>query len=502
MRIRNPISLGLAASLWLASAAAGTQPYVAATSNQPGPGLPGTGAQADDDTPDVHNVSSARPPAPAVGSLQVVVQVAEARVYVNGQFIGLAHRNEPFNETGFLPGLAQVRVEADGYRAMDLRVPIKAYEWSQVAAALEPQSIATTTLATPAPEPIEQSLITPASPAPATPAAQEFAPAPAVVPYTPPRVPEEKWAGGEGGSAAASTALSVQTARVPARDPVLAAPLTSTPVPVIVLMPSRAEVPPTETQPPSRSAAPVTCDIRPCNTQVQRSTPGLAPRLPELVAVPGGCFLMGSGADEAGRSRDENLHRSCVADFRIAMSELSYDEYDRFADATGRARPADLGWGRDALPVVNVSWQDAVDYAAWLSQRTGRHFRLPTEAEWEYACRSGGHAERFCGGNQADAVAWHDGNSQGRAHAPDTRMPNALGIYDMSGNVWEWTCSAYDAGYQGGESQCAARTHAGNVVMRGGSWFTYADAARAALRNYAPPTARYPFLGLRLVEVP
>ena len=115
----------------------------------------------------------------------------------------------------------------------------------------------------------------------------------------------------------------------------------------------------------------------------------VSPR-PDMVDIEAGCFLMGSPKSEAGRYGDERWHRVCVEAFSMGKYEVTFAEYDRFAEATGRARPDDEGWGRGRRPIINVSWHDATAYARWLSEETGRAYRLPTEAEWEYAARDGG----------------------------------------------------------------------------------------------------------------
>ncbi|VFM94999.1 MAG: PEGA domain-containing protein [Candidatus Kentron sp. G] len=110
---------------------------------------------------------------------------------------------------------------------------------------------------------------------------------------------------------------------------------------------------------------------------------------PEMVSIPGGCFQMGSPTSEKKRDGDERQHRVCVEGFALGKYEVTFAEYDRFARATGRNLPSDSGWGRGRRPVIRVSWHDATAYAEWLSRETGKQYRLPTEAEWEYAARAG-----------------------------------------------------------------------------------------------------------------
>ena len=111
---------------------------------------------------------------------------------------------------------------------------------------------------------------------------------------------------------------------------------------------------------------------------------------PEMIAIKGGCFQMGSSQAEVDRYTDEKQHEVCnIQDFAIGKYEITFAEYDVFAEATGREKPDDGGWGRGRRPVINISWHDAIAYAEWLSQKTGKTYRLPTEAEWEYAARAG-----------------------------------------------------------------------------------------------------------------
>lgn len=136
-------------------------------------------------------------------------------------------------------------------------------------------------------------------------------------------------------------------------------------------------------------------------------------------------------------------------------------------------------------PVENVSWNDAQQFIQRLNQRSGKQYRLPSEAEWQFACTSGGKNEEYCGGNNVDAVAWYgyDGNSGNTTHEVGQKQPNGLGIYDMSGNVWEWVQGA-DGSYR---------------VARGGSWSYLAKYARASYRNTSYPGHRYYSLGFRLL---
>jgi formylglycine-generating enzyme required for sulfatase activity len=226
---------------------------------------------------------------------------------------------------------------------------------------------------------------------------------------------------------------------------------------------------------------------------------------PSLVAVRGGCFVMGTPEHDPAREFDERRHEVCVQDFLIGRHEVTFAEYDRFAASTGRPLPSDEGWGRGRQPVINVSWEEATAFAAWLSRTTGKGYRLPTEAEWEYACRGGGREQRFCGADEPNPLACYADNCRGRAHPVGSRPANTLGIHDMSGNVGEWTCSAYDKGYRGGETRCvppgSVRPDA-TLVARGGSWLDDPRYVRGSSRDGGYHAFRAVTLGFRLVMEP
>jgi len=162
---------------------------------------------------------------------------------------------------------------------------------------------------------------------------------------------------------------------------------------------------------------------------------------PELVQMAGGTFLMGTNRYEAP-AIEKPAHRVNVSRFLIGRYEVTFDQYDAFAQATGRALPGDQGWGRAGRPVINVTWDDAQAYTQWISTQSGRRYRLPTEAEWEYAM-AGGRQEIFWWGSAFERgreVCFDCGTRwDGRSPAPvGSAAPNPLGLYDMGGNVMEW----------------------------------------------------------------
>ncbi len=221
------------------------------------------------------------------------------------------------------------------------------------------------------------------------------------------------------------------------------------------------------------------------------------PILPEIMILPGGRFRMGDIQGKGGA-----VHEVELDSFAIGRYPVTFAEYDLFCEAVGRAKPKDEGWGRAQRPVINVSWEDAAAYCQWLSQITGRVYRLPREAEWEYACRAGSETAWCFGDDEArlGEYAWYKKNSGGTTHAVGEKKANAWGLHDMHGNVWEWCADWYDADYyavspknnpEGPESGSAR-------VIRGGSWCYSQMSGRAANRNGEALGNRSNVLGFRV----
>ncbi|MCB1918793.1 MAG: SUMF1/EgtB/PvdO family nonheme iron enzyme [Candidatus Competibacteraceae bacterium] len=240
---------------------------------------------------------------------------------------------------------------------------------------------------------------------------------------------------------------------------------------------------------------------------------------PEMVVIPAGQFQMGSPSSETGRYNDEPSHPVRIAKpFAIGKYEVMFYEYERFTSAKGKPLPNDHEWGRGRRPIINVSWADATAYADWLSAETGQRYRLPTEAEWEYAARAGTTTSRYWGddpdegcafANAADLdgkkifVGWtvmqcHDG--QVYTAPVGSYRSNDFGLYDMAGNVLEWTCSVYDKESKAPIQRCQEPFGEQEIVVRGGSWSDEPRNVRSADRHRSRFDFQDYFLGFRLVR--
>ncbi len=208
---------------------------------------------------------------------------------------------------------------------------------------------------------------------------------------------------------------------------------------------------------------------------------------PSMVTVEGGTFAMG---DEYGTGEPDERpsHRVTLKAFKIARTPTTVLQYREFCRATGREMPQtpDWGWHEDH-PMSNVNWEDAVAYCNWLSEKTGKSYRLPTEAEWEYAARGGRRSKgyTYSGGQNMGEVGWYKDNSNGQVQPVAQKKANELGLYDMSGNIWEWCWDWYGKAYyisapavnpKGVETGTAR-------VIRGGSWSFVESSCRVPNRG-------------------
>jgi formylglycine-generating enzyme required for sulfatase activity len=219
---------------------------------------------------------------------------------------------------------------------------------------------------------------------------------------------------------------------------------------------------------------------------------------PEMVVLPSGRFDRGDVHGD-GYGNEKPVRTVKIAQpFAIGKYEVTQGEW-RAVMGSNPSYFKDCG---DRCPVEQVSWEDVQAFIGKLNEKTGKDYRLPSEAEWEYACRAGGR-HKWCGSDNVDAVAWYDGNSGGRTHAVGGKRANGWGLHDMSGNVWEWVQDCYEEGYDKGQP-VDGRTHEPSTncarrVIRGGGWYFYLSRnTRSAYRFWYTPDYRFYFLGFRL----
>ena len=220
----------------------------------------------------------------------------------------------------------------------------------------------------------------------------------------------------------------------------------------------------------------------------------------KMVYVAGGTFMMGATAEQDGYERDETpAHRVTLSGYYIGQTEVTQELWYAVM-GTNPSR-----FTRSSLnPVEEVSWDDCQEFIAKLNDLTGLEFRLPTEAEWEYAARGGNKSQgyKYAGSNTIDEVAWYDGNSGKGTHEVGTKAPNELGLYDMTGNVWEWCSDWYGSNYYSSvpSTNPTGPTSGSARVVRGGSWLNNAQLCRVSYRSDdANPANHYSTVGFRLV---
>ncbi len=235
-----------------------------------------------------------------------------------------------------------------------------------------------------------------------------------------------------------------------------------------------------------------------------------APYAPEMVVIPGGTFTMGSPRDEKSRDEDEGpQHEVTVPRFAMGRHPVTFEEYDAFcAKSGGPRKPDDEGWDRGRRPVINVSAQDAEAYTRWLADRTGGLYRLPSEAEWEYACRAGTKTRHWFGDDdrQLKDHAWFGKNAGGKTQPVGAEgHANPWGLSDMHGNVLEWVQDCWHGNYNEAPTDGSAwmATNGGDCsrsVLRGGSWNGNPWFLRSANRIRSLRTSRYFSIGFRLAR--
>lgn len=240
------------------------------------------------------------------------------------------------------------------------------------------------------------------------------------------------------------------------------------------------------------------------------------PDCPEMVVVPAGSFTMGSPAGEASRDADEGPQHEVRIErpFALGRFEVTFAEWDACVAAGGCAGhvPDDQGWGRDTRPVVDVSWDDAQAYLRWLGEKTGQEYRLPSEAEWEYAARAGTATTFSTGATITTDQANFNGNrtygGSRKGVFREQTLPvgsfaaNPFGLHDMHGNVYEWVEDCSNAGYDGAPADGNAWTEGdcSRRVFRGGSWGDRPAAVRSAVRETGNADLRMAIIGLRVAR--
>ena len=253
----------------------------------------------------------------------------------------------------------------------------------------------------------------------------------------------------------------------------------------------------------------------------------------KMIHIQSGSFIMGCTNEQNNCNDDERpVHKVILNEYSISKYETTVEQFKHFIESTGYRTDADIkGWSyvysgstyerRDGInwkcdmngavrplseynyPVIHISWNDAIAYCNWLSHKTGKTFRLPTEAQWEYAARGGNKSRgtQFSGSANLDVVAWYDTNSGSSTRPVGLKKPNELGICDMTGNVWEWCNDRYDENYyQASPSNNPQGAGSGSdCVLRGGSWIIGTQVSRVAYRNYSTPGNRDYDIGFRPV---
>jgi formylglycine-generating enzyme required for sulfatase activity len=226
---------------------------------------------------------------------------------------------------------------------------------------------------------------------------------------------------------------------------------------------------------------------------------------PEMVVIPAGSFKMGDHQGVARRELPVHIVR-IKKSFAVGRFEVTFTEYEQFAIATNRQFPNDEGWGRGRRPVIYASWQDAVNYGKWLSAQTGRRYRLPSEAEWEYAARGGQEKTYWWGEDWQNGMAncTGCGSPWDKKTAPaGSFKSNPFGLYDTAGNVWEWVEECWHDNYSGAPADGSAWISAGSCsrrVLRGGSWANSPRTVSSASRSRYYPDNRDFAIGFRLVR--
>ena len=230
--------------------------------------------------------------------------------------------------------------------------------------------------------------------------------------------------------------------------------------------------------------------------QSQTLSPILQTLINNMVRVEGGTFTMGATSEQGSDADDDEkpAHQVTLSSFSIGKYEVTQEEWQTVMGTN----PSNFKG--DRRPVEEVSWEDCQEFIRKLNALTGKRFRLPTEAEWEYAARGGNRSRgyKYAGSNDVGSIAWYDDNSGTETHPVGQKLPNELGLYDMSGNVWEW-CHDWYGSYSSSSQTNPTGASSGSIrVFRGGGWGNFARNCRSSFRSYGTPSFRDSDLGLRL----
>ncbi len=216
-----------------------------------------------------------------------------------------------------------------------------------------------------------------------------------------------------------------------------------------------------------------------------------------MVMIPAGSFEMGS----TEVNDEKPVHRVNLRAFLLGRTEVTQGQWQ----AVWGSNPSHFKQCGADCPVEQVSWNDAQEFVRKLSAKTGKNYRLPNEAEWEYAARAGSRGKWSSGDaeSQLSDYAWYDANSEHKTHPVAKKRPNAFGLYDMHGNAWEWVQDNWHVNYHGAPSDGSAWASGGDQtrrVLRGGTWAHFSRGVRSAFRSQDPPDKRYYLFGLRVVR--
>jgi len=230
-------------------------------------------------------------------------------------------------------------------------------------------------------------------------------------------------------------------------------------------------------------------------------------KAPQVIKLSPAIFTMGD-SQGIGDDNEKPVHQVDIpTGFYLSRYEVTFDQFDKFANETNRELPPDNGWGRGNRPVINVSWYDAKAYAAWLTEQTGQEYRLPTEVEWEYSVRANSETSYWYGNEmQTGYSVCDDCGSQwdGRSTAPvGSQISNPFGLFDMHGNVAEWIEDCYHDSYAGAPSNNRAwlSSDCPSKVIRGGSWYDIPRVGRSSTRYRADPNLKASNWGFRVVRI-